>query len=311
MGMFWRNGRRGGGRPENPRWWDEARAFAADCRRVAHPPGMDSPIPRHATRRIFPSLSDADRIRVRVHHQILQLLDEKGVADPGDLDHDGKRILVSIASPYVLPPEKIAELLARNPESLGWIARDHAAWKAALARPKPRVNPREDVSQALARLHPDPGLAAAYDTGADDLRSGAWRSGERLWFFLPYAVARDRGILIDTPPPFAALDDEARAALSWMHRTILSGLNELGSIELMAEAGAGEDPESPRAGTGTILAEQIYPFQSCAAHLLMDWKVPDPLPTGAQPVSQLCAWDTALSLFRAARNHERARGGKV
>jgi hypothetical protein len=304
MGFFWKNGRRGSGGSDTPPYWGAARAFAVDCRRVAHPPGMEAPIPPHARRHIFPSLSDADWIRVRVHHQVCQLLGEKGVIDLDDLDHDGKRILVSIASPYVLPPEKIAELLDRNPDQLGWIARDHAAWNAALARRKPRVHPGEDVSQALARLHPDPGLEAAYDMGADDLRTGAWRQGESLWFFLPYAVARDSGILIDTPPPFAALDDEAHRALWWMHATILSGLD---SLELMAEAGAGEDPESHRAGTGTMLAEQIYPFQCCAGRLLMEWKIPEPLPTRAQPVSRTCAWDTALSLFRAARNHERAR----
>ncbi len=307
MGMFWRNGRRGGG-SDNPPYWDAARAFASECRRVAHPQGIAGPIPPQARRHIFPSLSDADWIRVRVHHQVRQLLDEKGVTDPDDLDHDGKRVLVSIASPYVLPPEMIAKLVASNPEQLGWIARDHEAWKAALTRRKPRVKPDEDLSQALARLHPDPGLAAAYDSGADDLRSGAWRQGESLWFFLPYAVARDRGVLIDTPPPFAALDDGAHRALWWMHATILSGLD---SLELMAEAGAGEDPESPRAGTGTMLAEQIYPFQCCAGRLLMEWKIPEPLPTGAQPVSHVCAWDTALSLFRAARNHERARSEGV
>jgi hypothetical protein len=304
MGIFWKNGRRGEGGSDNPPWWVEARAFVVDCARVAHPDGMEAPIPPQARRHIFPALSDADWIRVRVHHQARQLLDEKRVRDLDDLDQDGKRVLVSIASPYVLPPEMIAKVVATNPDQLGWIAQDHAAWKAALARRKPRVNPNEDVGQALARLHPDPGLAAAYDMGAEDLRTGAWRQGESLWFFLPYAVARDRGILIDTPPPFAALDDEARGALSWMHRTILSGLD---SLELMAEAGAGEDPESPRAGTGTVLAEQIYPFQCCAGRLLMEWKIPCPLPTGAQPVSRVCAWDTALSLFRAARNHERAR----
>jgi len=219
-------------------------------------------------------------------------------------DHDGKRILVSITSPYVLPPKKIAEIVARSPERLEWIAKDHAAWTAALAMRPPRVKPNEGVGEALARLHPDPGLAGAYDRGADDLRTGAWREGDSLWFFLPYAVARDRGILFETPPRFATLDGETRGALSWMHRTILSGRD---SLELMAEAGAGEDPERPRAGPATMLAEHIYPFQSCAGHLLMDWKIPDPLPTGAQPVSRFCAWDTALSLFRAARNNERAR----
>ena len=78
MGNFWNNGRRGGGGHHNPPYWDEARAFAADCRRVAHPPWMEVPIPPNARRHIFPFLSSADWIRVGVHHQVRQILDEKG-----------------------------------------------------------------------------------------------------------------------------------------------------------------------------------------------------------------------------------------
>lgn len=230
------------------------------------------------------------------------------MVDLDDLDHDGKRIVVSIASPYVLPPHQIAELVARNPDQLGWIARDHAAWKAALAMGSSRVHPDESVGAALARHHPDPGLAAAYDRGAEDLRTGAWRSGESLWFLLPYAVARDRGILIDTPPPFATLDAVTRDALSWMHRNILSGE---ANMELMSEAGDGHDPESLLAETGMTLAEQIYPFQCCAGRLFMDWTIADPMPVGPHPVSKVCPCDTALSMFRAARNHERARSQGV
>ncbi len=308
MGMFWRKGRNGGGGPENPAFWDEARAFAAECRRIAHPNGMQAPIPPQAQRHIFPHLSAADWIRVRVHHRVLLLLAEKGVADPDHLDLDGKRILVSITSPYVLPRQKIAEIVARNRDQLGWIAQDHATWKSALAERTPRVDPDESVGTALARHHPDPGLAAAYDRGAEDLRTGAWRSGESLWFLLPYAVARDGGILIETPPPFAALDDVTRAAVSWMHRDILSGD---ANIELMSDAGDGHARGSRLAKTGMILAEEIYPFQFCAGRLFMDWTLPDPMPAGPHPVSRHCPCDTALSLFRAARNHELERSGGV
>ncbi|MDA0961677.1 MAG: hypothetical protein O2898_02015 [Proteobacteria bacterium] len=99
-----------------------------------------------------------------------------------------------------------------------------------------------------------------------------------------------------------------RAAVSWMHRDILSGD---ANIELMSDAGDGHARGSRLAKTGMILAEEIYPFQFCAGRLFMDWTLPDPMPAGPHPVSRHCPCDTALSLFRAARNHELERSGGV
>ncbi len=137
--------------------------------------------------------------------------------------------------------------------------------------------------------------------GADDLRTGAWRSRETLWFLLPYAVARDRGTVVNTPLPFDALDAHTRTALWWMHRTIVSG--DAG-LDFMADASEGEGPQT---GTGMILAGEIYPFQSCPGYLYMDWTMPEPLPTGPNPVSRFCPCDTALSLFQSAWNHANGR----
>jgi len=300
MGQFWRRDRRGRGGDDDPPCWPEARSFIEECRRLAHPPGQAGPIPPKARRHIFPFLSNADWFQIRLHHHVAQFLEEEGVVAPDDLARAAKANLVGFVAPYILGPDRLAAVAKANPGQAERIARDRAVWEAAQAMGPSRVRPGETVGAALKRHHPDPGLAAAYDTGADDLRSGAWRSGRSLWFLLPYAAARDRGILIETPPPFAALESRTRTALSWMHRAMLSGDDNL---RLMADAGGDEDPENPVAVTGMILAEQIYPFQTCAGYLLMDWTIPDPLPRGDQPVSRHCPCDTALSLLRAARNH--------
>ncbi|MEE4120342.1 MAG: hypothetical protein V2I65_15160, partial [Paracoccaceae bacterium] len=85
MGLFWRGRRRGGGGNADPPFWPEARSFLAECRRLAHPPGHDGPIPPTASRHVFPALSNADWFRVRLHHHVAQFLHEEGVAEPDDL----------------------------------------------------------------------------------------------------------------------------------------------------------------------------------------------------------------------------------
>lgn len=299
MTMF-RKPRRQDGGDDGPPYWPEARAFIAQCRRLARRPDRDGPIPRSAAHAAFPHLSKAEWLQVRLADSVERYLNEEGVADPDDLGLAGKRDLVGFVAPYIMTTRQIESVAAANPGQADRLLKDHATWRAAVAKGPSRVRRGESVGAALQRHHPDPGLEAAFARGADDLRSGEWRRGARLWFLLPYAVARDRGIQPETPPPFAALDGVDRAAVSWMHRTILSGND---SLELMADAAEGEDPESHPAGTGTLLAERIYPFQAAAGFLLVDWTVPDPLPTGLQPVSRHCPFDGALSLFRAARIH--------